>query len=128
MGEQKYKVLCIQNVVETCEMLTYALSRKACEVISAETCAQGLSKASEGTFAVIIMDSRLPDGSGIDLCKRLRQAGVQIPIIFYSADVYPDQIDEAMQAGATKYLSKPLEPDAVERAIEECLGLHLIED
>jgi two-component system, OmpR family, alkaline phosphatase synthesis response regulator PhoP len=121
MEVQKHKVLCVQKIIDTCEMLTYALPRKTYEVVSVHTSAGGLSKALNENFDVIILDSYLPDGSGIELCKRLREAKLQTPIIFYSADVFPYQIEEAMQAGATLYLSKPLLPDAVEQAIKECL-------
>ena len=117
----KPRILCVQDQPDSCEMLSYFMNREAYDVVSASTFIDGLAKALTEKFDAIILDSHLPDGSGIELCRQIRALNHQTPIIFYSADVYPHQVEEAMQAGATLYLTKPMAPDAVEGAIKNFL-------
>jgi DNA-binding response OmpR family regulator len=58
-------------------------------------------------FDLFLLDSWLPDGSGIDLCKAIRQIDAHTPIIFYSAAAYEDDKVLAIGAGAQGYLTKP---------------------
>ena len=58
-------------------------------------------------FDLFLLDSRLPDGSGIDLCKGIRQLDVHTPIIFHSAAAYDADKTMALAAGAQGYLTKP---------------------
>lgn len=53
------------------------------------------------------MDSWLPDGSGLDLCKRIREFDQGTPIVFYSAAAYEADRESALQCGAQAYLVKP---------------------
>ena len=103
-------------------MLTQALKKATYEVVSVSTFREGFAEASSRSFDVIILDTHLPDGSGIDLCRQIRGTGRLTPIIFYSADAYAHQIEKAMEAGATTYLTKPLAPEDVEQAIERLVS------
>jgi two-component system, OmpR family, response regulator RegX3 len=58
-------------------------------------------------FDLFLLDSWLPDGSGIDLCKGIRQLDSQTPILFYSAAAYEADKAIALGAGAQGYLTKP---------------------
>jgi len=61
-------------------------------------------------FEVMIFDWMLPDGQGVDLLKRLRQEGVDAPIIMLTART--DLIDKVigLESGANDYMTKPFEP------------------
>lgn len=76
-------------------------------MISAQTIATALTLARLQKFDMILLDSWLPDGSGIDLCKAIRQFDVRTPIIFYSAAAYEADKTLALGAGAQGYLTKP---------------------
>lgn len=69
--------------------------------------AAALELARQQNFDLFLLDSRLPDGSGIDLCKEIRQFDAHTPIIFFSADAYDSDRSMAMGAGAQGYLTKP---------------------
>ncbi len=58
---------------------------------------------------LIIMDWMLPDGNGLDLLKKLRREGVQVPVLFLTAKV--DLIDKVLglESGASDYMTKPFE-------------------
>jgi PAS domain S-box-containing protein len=73
---------------------------------------------------LILLDMHLPDIDGLELLRRLNAetdtAG--IPVIVVSADALPAQVDAALQAGALKYLTKPVGVDALLAAIDEVLA------
>jgi DNA-binding response OmpR family regulator len=121
MEETKRRILCVEDDEDTCEMLTLALQLSGYEVVSAHTFADAITKALAADFDAYILDSRLPDGSGVDLCKEIREFNNHTPILFYSADAYPKEIEEALSAGAQAYMVKPIDPQEVERNIRELL-------
>jgi DNA-binding response OmpR family regulator len=57
-----------------------------------------------------ILDNRLPDGSGIDLCRTIRLRYPSVPILFTSGSDGETDIGEALKAGADEYVLKPCEP------------------
>lgn len=73
------------------------------------------------SYDLYVLDNWLPDGSGTDLCKAIRDAGRTEPIIFTSAIGQRHEIDRAVMAGADRYLVKPYEPETLVRTIKELL-------
>jgi DNA-binding response OmpR family regulator len=59
----------------------------------------------------------LPDGSGIGLCRAIREFDPYTPILFYSAAAYERDIQEALRSGAQAYLVKPVKPEDLEQAV-----------
>jgi DNA-binding response OmpR family regulator len=57
---------------------------------------------------LILLDVRLPDGNGIDICQRLRRSGFSKPIIILTAKDAKDDIVRSLEAGANDYITKPL--------------------
>lgn len=115
------RILCIDDNEDTCVMLTIALAVSNYDVESAFTFAEGLDKALTGGYQFILLDAQLPDGCGSELCQQIRQTDPLTPICFYSADAFPAQIEEAMNAGANAYLIKPTSPFEVEQTITRLL-------
>jgi CheY-like chemotaxis protein/nitrogen-specific signal transduction histidine kinase len=78
---------------------------------SAETAAEGLASIEATHPDVALVDINLPDGSGLDLCRRLRAQTTfkTLPLIALSADALPDHIARALQTGFNHYLVKPLQ-------------------
>lgn len=58
-------------------------------------------------FDLYVLDKRLPDGTGLELCKALNLLTPNVPCIFYSGDAYEIHRYEAMAAGAAAYVPKP---------------------
>jgi DNA-binding response OmpR family regulator len=56
---------------------------------------------------LIVLDIRLPDGSGFDFCRRMRQMGLRLPIIMLTAQ--HDEVDKilGLEMGADDYMTKP---------------------
>lgn len=69
----------------------------------------GLSKATQTHFDLIILDLMLPGGSGIDLCRDLRQRGINTPIIMLTARGQLTDRVLGLKIGADDYVTKPFE-------------------
>ena len=104
-------ILCIDDDLDTCELIAFSLTRSGYQVEKAHSVGEALSKARQEQFVLYSIDSRLPDGSGVDLCKHIRQFDPHTPILFFSAAAFPDEIQSAMSAGAQAYLVKPTDLD-----------------
>ncbi|MFW5704086.1 MAG: response regulator transcription factor [Patescibacteria group bacterium] len=66
---------------------------------------------SETEYDCIVLDLMLPEMSGMDFCKKLRQEGIETPIIILTARTAKDTIVEALNIGADDYLTKPFDMD-----------------
>jgi DNA-binding response OmpR family regulator len=78
---------------------------------------EGLRLAWRRCFDLYILDNWLPDGSGIGLCRLIREFDPRTPILFYSAAAYARDIWEALRAGAQEYLVKPVSPDSLAQTV-----------
>lgn len=122
-AENIRRILYIEDHEDTRELVTLLLAQKSYEVITGSTIASGVALAGAEKFDLYLLDSWLPDGSGLDLCLRIRQFDQTTPILFYSAAAYANDHDMAMKCGAQAYLVKPTQPselcDLVTELIEE---------
>ena len=75
----------------------------------------------------LILDIRLPGVSGLEVQRKLIDAGLSIPIIFISAHADVDMAVRAMKLGAVEFLTKPFRPqelvDAVQQALQRDEGI-----
>lgn len=69
---------------------------------------EGLQAAAAASFGACLVDYRLPDMSGVELCRRLRAMGVAVPVILLSSVQSDEVVARAMAAGATDFLIKHL--------------------
>jgi DNA-binding response OmpR family regulator len=109
-AEKTRRILYIEDHEDTRELVTLILGQKSYEVITGSTIETGVALAGAGHFDLYLLDSWLPDGSGLDLCQRIRQFDKTTPILFYSAAAYAADHDLAMKSGAQAYLVKPSQP------------------
>ena len=73
--------------------------------------AQGLARASSGTYGLIVLDLLLPEVDGLTLCRELRGQGLSTPILMLTArDAIGDRVT-GLDAGADDYLTKPFATD-----------------
>jgi len=92
------------------------------EAAVSETAAQAIQAASSQDFSVAVVDQRLPDGDGAELCGKLLGIAPEMRIIFATAYPSYQLARKAVQLGAFDYLAKPFEPEelllTVRRALE----------
>jgi CheY-like chemotaxis protein len=115
------RILCIEDDADTCELLATWLGLYNCLVTSASTMARGVELAQQQAFDLYLIDSRLPDGTGVEVCNRIRAFDPDTPILFWSGD--DDGDNYAYVAGAQAFIAKPIDPDPFIRTVEELLDL-----
>jgi DNA-binding response OmpR family regulator len=108
--ERLRRILYIEDHADTRELVTLLLAQKSYQVITGSTIESGVALAAAGDFDLYLLDSWLPDGSGLELCKQIRQFDQTTPILFYSAAAYAADSDLALKCGAQAYLVKPSQP------------------
>ena len=86
--------------------LTYSLENEGYNVTLAKSVREAEKIIDEKEFSLYILDLTLPDGSGYDVCKRIKAKG-DLPVIFLTA--YDDEVNVIMgfELGADDYISKP---------------------
>ena len=86
--------------------LTYSLENEGYNVTLAKSVKEAEKTIDEKEFSLYILDLTLPDGSGYDVCKRIKAKG-DLPVIFLTA--YDDEVNVIMgfELGADDYISKP---------------------
>ena len=99
-------VLCVDDDLDSCEIVVMVLPEF--RFTFGHTFADGKSLIRRGLFDLYLLDNWLPDGSGLDLCREIRRADANTPIVFLSAAAYARDHEAAMEAGASAYLDKPL--------------------
>ncbi len=93
------------------------------EIDTARTGEDGVRQASARTPDAILLDLRLPDLSGLEVYRRLRQLDARIPVIFITATSDTDSAIEATKQGAFDYLFKPLDTQQLRRVVGQALEL-----
>jgi OmpR-family two-component system manganese-sensing response regulator len=101
------RVLCVDDDEDICELVTFMLSQRGYEVVSADTPEEALRLAGRGSFGLLILDYHLPRISGVEVCRELRSRGDRTPIIFFTGEAHDREREEALEAGAQAYLVKP---------------------
>jgi len=83
------------------------LSEENYEVHTASTVAEACSMVEKTQYDLYVLDKRLPDGTGMELCEILLQVTPTVPCIFYTGDAYEIHRREAFEAGAAAFVAKP---------------------
>jgi two-component system KDP operon response regulator KdpE len=100
------RILAVDDELQILRALKATLRAQGYEVITAATMEEGLDAAATNTLDAAIVDLLLPDGDGIELCRRLRE-WTSMPIILLSAVGEEDEKVRALRAGADDYVTKP---------------------
>ena len=101
------RVLYADDNEDSCLMLSTMLGLSSIETTSANTIDEALRLAQAEQFDLYLLDSRFPEGSGLELCRKLREYNSSIPIVFYSGDAGETDKAKGFTAGADAYLVKP---------------------
>lgn len=122
MQVHKSRVLYIEDHEDTRELVTLVLSQRSYEVVTGASIESGIALAAAGKYDLYLLDSWLPDGSGLDLCEKIREFDKTTPILFYSAAAYASDYDRALKCGAQAYLIKPSQPSDLCKLVSELIA------
>ena len=113
------RFLIVEDDIESCKLLNIILADY--ELTVTHTLASAKPHYQSRHFDIFMLDNWLPDGSGIDFCREIRLNHPDTPIIFTSAAAMNENITEATNAGATRYLVKPFDPFELQEIVKDLL-------
>jgi len=119
-NRERRRILLVEDEEYARELAAIILAEHT--LICARNFDEGSRFAYHRYFDLYILDNWLPDGSGIGLCRAIRQFDPHTPILFCSAAASTRDIREAMRAGAEEYLIKPVIPDTFKQAVARLLS------
>ena len=105
------RLLVVDDEPDLRTLYELTLVREGYDVECAGSVEEAWAMLTQSAYQLLITDMRLPDGSGLDLCRRVRANPTlkQMPLIALSADALPEHIARALQTGFNHYLVKPLQ-------------------
>ena len=115
------RILIIDDDPHFLRVLQRILSGEKFEVTATSNPCEAIGLLRSGNFNLIICDLRMPDCDGLNLLQAIRNAGNEIPVIILTAYGEVDTYLEAMNAGATEYLNKPIKSDELVQVVRNCL-------
>jgi DNA-binding response OmpR family regulator len=107
MSLSKSCILYVEDHEDTRDLVKLILEGQDYVVATSATVANALNLAKSQRFDLYLLDSHLPDGTGLDFCRQLRGFDFLTPILFYSAAAYEVDKQSAFDCGAQGYLTKP---------------------
>jgi PAS domain S-box-containing protein len=122
----RHKVLHIEDNLSNVKLVERILAQRAdVEVVAAMHGRLGLELAHEHQPILILLDLHLPDMDGDQVLQRLRDdpRTASIPVVMVSADATPGQVQRLLAAGATAYLTKPIDVRNLLRILDQALDL-----
>ncbi|MFN2542414.1 MAG: response regulator [Chthoniobacterales bacterium] len=90
-------------------------------VATAGSVAEALQLARELRFNLFILDVRLPDGTGVELCQELQELQPGVPVIYYSAYASDEEQKAALSVCGDAYLKKPVSAEYLQQTIARLL-------
>ncbi len=103
----RHRVLYAEDNEDSCLMVSMMCELSGIEVVTTKTVAETWKLTQSEHFDLYLLDSRFPDGDGLELCRRLREYAPLTPILIYSGNVYEADKQRGLAAGANDYLTKP---------------------
>ena len=120
-NRDRKRILLVEDHVDNWDLVAFSLEEY--ELICVGDFNEGLRLARRRYFDLYILDNWLPDRSGVELCRLIREFDPHTPILFYSAAGYARDTLEAMRAGAQGYLVKPVSFGEIRHAVAQLISV-----
>ena len=111
------RILLVEDDPLNIELFEATLESDGHEVAVERDGVAGNKRGLEDRFDLILLDIQLPRRTGLEVCRDLRAAGIETPIVALSASVLRDEIARTIEAGFTEFLAKPISPEALRVAV-----------
>ncbi|HEX4638698.1 MAG TPA: response regulator [Chthoniobacterales bacterium] len=113
----KARILHVDDDPDIRLLISASLQEFGYVVATAGTNAEALELAKEFKFDLSILDVRLPDGSGIELCQKIKELQPDAPAVYYSAYASDEEQEAALSVAGDAYLKKPVSAAVLEQTI-----------
>ncbi len=124
--DPKKRILIVDDEPNVRLMLSTALGSVGYEVIEAEDGERALEhlKAQGAVIDLMLLDLQMPRLDGMELLSRLRALGSIVPVVILTAHGSIPEAVAAMKLGAIDFLTKPITPDVLRRAVADVIARH----
>ena len=111
MNSQGSRLLIVDDNELNRDMLARRLTRKGYEIVLADSARQLPQRIKEDAIDLVLLDIEMPDVSGLEALKTLREAysPIELPIIMVTAKNQSDDVVKALNLGANDYVTKPID-------------------
>jgi EAL domain-containing protein (putative c-di-GMP-specific phosphodiesterase class I) len=123
-GSPKGRVLLADDEPMLLRGLARVLSRAGYEVVTANDGQQAADLLVQMEFDAIVSDISMPGMNGIQLLRQARERDLDVPVLLVTGAPAVETAVEALEYGAFQYLTKPVDAEHFERAIEKAVQLH----
>jgi len=121
MAIRKNKVLLVEDEPNTRLSVRRYLEGVGFEVTDVENCAGAVTAVQEDVFDVALVDFKLPDGDGLLLLPKLREAAPEMAVVILTGHATIDLAIRAIKEGAENFLAKPVELPAVQVVLDRAI-------
>jgi two-component system copper resistance phosphate regulon response regulator CusR len=101
------RLLLVEDEKKVASFVARSLRENQDEVDVADTGEKALELVFSATYDLVLLDVRLPNISGVEVCRKMRDAGIETPVLMLTARSLVEQRVEGLDAGADDYLTKP---------------------
>jgi CheY-like chemotaxis protein len=115
-GQDRKRILVVDDHRDTLRSMKLLLTRLGYEVLAAENMTDALRIANEEEFDILLSDIGLPDGSGLELIRRIRETR-DVPALALSGFGMDEDLQRSRDAGFSDHLTKPVSLDRLQTAI-----------
>ena len=115
------RILIVDDDPHFLRVLSRILSGENFAVTASSNPCEAIDLLRSSNFDLIICDLRMPDCDGLNLLQTVRSGGSETPVVILTAYGEVDSYLEAMNAGATEYLNKPIKSDELVQVVRNCL-------
>lgn len=117
------RILIVDDDPQQTEVLAYRLGRLGFRTLTAHRGSDALRMAKSTRPHLVLLDIRLPDADGLDVCQQLTdgESTCGIPVIILSGMERPDIIRRSRGAGCQYFVRKPYDPNALLVLVEQAL-------
>jgi two-component system, cell cycle response regulator DivK len=114
------QILVVEDNDKSMKLLRDVLQATGYRTLEAATGERALSLAATEGPALVLMDIRLPDMTGIEVlsCLRMDKRTARIPVLAVTAEAMKGDLERLLEAGFDGYLSKPVDLDELLKAVE----------
>jgi DNA-binding NtrC family response regulator len=115
------RILVVDDDAVSCQLLDEVLQRDGSSVLWSTDAYEALERVGRDPVDLAILDMRMPQMSGFDLMRRLRERAPELPVIIMTAFGSIDTAVEAISSGAVDYVSKPMNVEEIRAAVRRVL-------
>lgn len=115
------RILVVEDDIALSAGLCFELDSSGYLTVAAHSCEKAQRLLETDDFRLVVLDVNLPDGSGFELCRRIKEEKPRLPVIFLTAKDLEEDVLTGFDMGADDYITKPFHLQILLRRVEVAL-------